>query len=84
MTEESNIEQRESGTGTIVTMKGKQYILATLPKEIQDLISVYVRFEGELSNAKVEVFKLEAAMKQVGREIDLRMARFGKESDLEI
>lgn len=57
----------------IITIGDKKYPLSSLPKEIQDLISVYRRWEMELSDQKVEVFKLEAALKSVGKEINLRI-----------
>lgn len=60
-------------TDAVITIKGSTYPLESLPKEIQDLVSVYKRWEVELSNTKVEVFKLEAALKRVGQEIEIRV-----------
>lgn len=57
----------------VVTIGGKAYQFSILPKEVQDLIAVYSKWERELADAKVEVFKLEAAMKGVSKEIELRM-----------
>lgn len=62
------------GSGeTVISIKDKQYVMSKLPKEVQDLISVYKLWESELTSQKVEVFKTEAALKSVSKEIEIRM-----------
>lgn len=57
----------------IITIKEKNYVLSELSKDIQDLVSIYKRWEIELSDRKIEVFKIEAALKSVGKEIEVRI-----------
>jgi hypothetical protein len=53
--------------------KDVEYIVDKLPLAIQEMVGVYKRFEMELSDARIEVFKLEGAMKSTTQEIDARM-----------
>lgn len=64
----------ENVKDAMVSIGGKSYPFSQLPKDLQDLITVYTRWEKELADAKVEVFKLEAALKGISKEIELRSA----------
>lgn len=57
----------------VLTVNGKDYPLDSLPADIKNLIDVYGRWQGELKEAKIEVFKLEAAVRGVESEIELRI-----------
>lgn len=56
-----------------ITFNGKDYNINQLPQDVQGLISLYSKWEGELREAKVESFKLEAALKGISIEIETRM-----------
>ena len=57
-----------------ITYKGATIPLSALPKDITDLLDLHTKWEGELSAARVEVFKLEAAIRGLGSEIDHRLS----------
>lgn len=54
---------------------GKEYLISELSPELQKLISFYSQWEAELGDAKVEVFKLEAALRGVTTEIEFRLKK---------
>ena len=56
-----------------LTINGKEYSILMLPADVQHLLSIYAKWENELKTAKVEVFKLEAAIKGLSMEIDTRV-----------
>lgn len=57
-----------------ITFNGKDYTIDKLPQDVQGLISLYSKWEGELREARVESFKLEAALKGISIEIETRMS----------
>jgi hypothetical protein len=57
----------------VLTLNGKEYPLDSLPADIKNLIEVYGRWQGELKEQRIEVFKLEAAIRGVESEIELRI-----------
>ncbi len=61
-----------------ITFRGKNIPIAALPKDITDLLDVHNKWEVELSEARVEVFKLEAAIRGIGSEIEHRLTELIK------
>ena len=61
-----------------ITFRGKTIPISALPKEITDLLDVHGKWEEELSHAKIEVFKLEAAIRGISIEIDHRLTELTK------
>lgn len=60
----------------VLSLNGKNYPIDELPADIQNLLDIYGIWENELKMAKVEVFKLEAAIKGVSFEIEHRIQQF--------
>ena len=58
-----------------LVLDGVEHVVADLPVEIRDLISVYNTWSDELKKAKVEVFKLEAAQRGLTQEIEQRVRK---------
>jgi hypothetical protein len=56
-----------------LTLGEKEYDTERLPDEIQHLITVYSKWQEELAAQRVEMFKLEAALKSVSLEIEYRI-----------
>jgi hypothetical protein len=56
-----------------LTINGKEHPVTSLPQDVQNLLSIYAKWENELKASKVEVFKLEAAIKGLSIEIETRM-----------
>ena len=56
-----------------LTLGGKDYDTEALPGELQNLINIFSTWEGELRQARVEVYKLEAAVKSIALEIEMRI-----------
>lgn len=59
-----------------LAINGKEYPIDQLPGDIQNLLNIYSKWETELKAAKVEVFKLEAAIKGITVEIETRVHQF--------
>jgi hypothetical protein len=57
----------------VLAIGGKEYPVADLPGDVQNLLGIYAIWEGELKTAKIEVFKLEAAIKGLSSEIEVRL-----------
>ena len=57
----------------VLSLGGKDYPIASLPADVQNLLAIYGKWDNELKNAKVEVFKLEAALKGISLEIEIRL-----------
>lgn len=58
--------------------KGEKLPLSSLPKDVQDLFEIHMKWEAELATARVEVFKLEAAIRGLGSEIEHRLTELTK------
>lgn len=58
---------------TSITIGEKTIEVESLPPEIKQFLAIYSAWEDELSAAKVEVFKLEAAIKGLSQEIEIRL-----------
>lgn len=52
-----------------VTIQGKDYVEEDLPLEIRQLISINKTWNKDLVDAKLEVSKVEAALRELAREI---------------
>lgn len=59
----------------IVTIDGVDYDFDKLTKPQQDLISVWSAFNQDLLEARVEVFKLEAAIRDITRTISSELKK---------
>ena len=59
-----------------LSIGGKDYPVASLPPEVQNFLGIYALWEGELKTAKIEVFKLEAAIKGLSAEIEIRLKQY--------
>jgi hypothetical protein len=57
----------------VLAIGGKEYAVTDLPADVQNLLGIYAIWEGELKTAKIEVFKLEAAIKGLSSEIEIRL-----------
>lgn len=57
----------------MLNVDGVNFPISSLPEDIKDLISIYQNWEVELKNQRVEVFKLEAAIRGVSTEIQSRV-----------
>jgi hypothetical protein len=55
-----------------ITVGGKNYLLSTLPHDLNDLIAVYQVWENELTVQRREVFKLEGAIRSITKELETR------------
>ena len=62
--------------GQTLSINGKEHSVQGLPADIQNLLVIYAKWENELKAAKVEVFKLEAAIKGLSAEIELRVQQY--------
>jgi hypothetical protein len=60
----------------VLRMNDKNYPVDSLPQDVKYLLGIYASWESELKTAKVEVFKLEAAIKGISSEIELRIQQF--------
>ena len=58
--------------GPTITAGGNTYSIAGLPEDVQKLIQIYQNWEVELQAARTEVFKLEAAIRGLGIELEGR------------
>lgn len=58
----------------VLSIKGQDYPVAELPQDIQKLIKIYEKWQLELSDKKLEVFKQEAAIRGIEMEIELRIS----------
>lgn len=56
-----------------LTLGEHEYDTEKLPGEVQNLINIFSTWEGELRQARVEVYKLEAAVKSIALEIEMRI-----------
>lgn len=55
-----------------VTFNNKTYLIQALPQDVQELIGVHQTWNGELTNQRREVFKLEAAIRGLMSELEIR------------
>ena len=55
-----------------ITVNGNTYSMTNLPPEIKELIAIYQAWDVELIAQRREVFKLEAALRALSGEIELR------------
>ena len=62
----------------VVTLHGKDYALNVLPQDVRSLIEVHGIWQEETKKAKIEVFKLEAAIRGVEAEIETRINQIEK------
>jgi hypothetical protein len=56
----------------LVDVGGKSVPFLELPVEVQTLVKTYQRWQVELNDARLEVFKLEAALRGLGAELELK------------
>ena len=61
-----------ASTNPAVTFNGKSYELSSLPQDLQDFISIHQTWTGELANSRREVFKIEAALRGLLSEMEIR------------
>lgn len=59
-----------------LSINGKDHPISSLPSDVQNLLVIFTKWETELKTAKIEVFKLEAAIKGLSAEIELRVKQF--------
>ena len=57
----------------LLTIENVDYYVDELPAEIQGLIKIYDAWHEDLAKARVEVFKIEAAIKGLSLEIEARV-----------
>lgn len=63
MTEAATQEQQT------ITIENKQYPVAELSPKVQQLIGIFQRWQAELVEKRLEVAKVEAATRDISREI---------------
>jgi hypothetical protein len=56
----------------------KHLLVKMLPQEVQDLINIHELWVEQLETAKLEVFKLEAALRGLMTEIEVRVSSLGE------
>ena len=61
-----------------VTVDDQNYPLADLPGDVQELVTIYQRWETALAEQRLEVFKSEAALRGLSTEIQSRVRAFAK------
>jgi hypothetical protein len=60
-----------------MVIDGVELAVDELPADVRELITIYERWSTEeLVKAKIEVFKLEAAVAQISTEIQKRVVAF--------
>ena len=64
--------------GPTITAGDKTYSIASLPEDVQKLISIYQSWEVELQAARTEVFKLEAAIRGLSSELEGRFKQLAE------
>lgn len=69
----SEIKTEEKPT---ITFNDKTYILEALPQDVQEFIAIHKLWHDELNQQRREVFKLEAALRGLLTEIDVRIKAF--------
>lgn len=52
-----------------ITISGKVYDEATLPEKSKQLIAIYRKWNQELLDSRLETSKLEAALRELSREV---------------
>lgn len=74
-------------TTPTLTVNEKVFAIDSLPQEIKDLIGIYKNWEEEkisaqdkVKYAQIEVFKLDAALKALGAEIETRVNNMSEPS----
>lgn len=68
-------------TDVKITVDGVTYPVANLPPDIQNLFNVYQQWNSELSEAKLEVFKLEAAIRSLTAEVEARIRQHAAQAN---
>lgn len=63
----------------VLSIKGRDYPVHELPQDIQNLITIYQKWQMELEEKKLEVFKQEAAIRGIETEIELRITKLGQD-----
>ena len=62
-----------------ITSGDKNYSISALPEDLQRLIKLYQLWEEELEQAKIQVFKIEAAIRGLGMELEGRIRQVSEE-----
>jgi hypothetical protein len=72
--ESQAVQTNAAGTpeNPTVTFNNKVYLLAALDTQMQDMIKIHQLWQQEHETARREVFKLEAALKGLMSELELR------------
>lgn len=60
-----------------VTIQDKEYDENALPSEVQQLIAIYRKWTNEVAEARLEVTKIDAAIKELSREVVSRIDAAG-------
>lgn len=63
----------------VLSIKGKDFPVPQLPQDIQNLIKIYEKWQLELADKKLEVFKQEAAIRGIEVEIETRITKLGQD-----
>ena len=63
-----------------ITFNEKPYVISTLPKELQELIQIHQKWSADIIDAKLEVFKLEAATRGLIVEMENRFKLVDEET----
>ncbi len=69
MKDQNKPEEQEA----VIVYEGTPIKVASLPKEIQNYINCFSTWERELQAARIEVFKLEAAIRGITAEVNARI-----------
>ena len=62
-----------------ITINKKSYQIDELPGDIQELIRLYQEWDNDLTTSRKAVFKNEAALRTLGNEIEIRVAKHNSE-----
>lgn len=76
MTTKAKKQTKEVVDTPTITVNGKTFDIESLPGDIKELIGLYQLWEGELIEARREAFKIEAALKGLTTELDVRLQKF--------
>jgi hypothetical protein len=57
-----------------ITFNEKPYVISSLPKELQELIQIHQQWSNDQIKAKLEVFKLDAALRGLISEMETRFS----------
>lgn len=59
-----------------ITVGDQTFLIADLPPETQRIVNIYRSWEADLDKARIEVFKYEAALRGLTKELEVRVLEY--------